>query len=39
VQAIGGFARRFQNGKVQYYLFSMLLAVIVVFILKILIWN
>lgn len=39
VQATGGFARRFQNGRVQYYLFSMLLAVIVVFILKILIWN
>ncbi|WP_374950628.1 NADH-quinone oxidoreductase subunit L [Mucilaginibacter sp.] len=39
VQSIGGFARRFQNGRVQYYLFSMLLAVIVVFILKILIWN
>jgi NADH-quinone oxidoreductase subunit L len=39
VQAIGNFARRFQNGKVQYYLFSMLLVVIVVFILKILIWT
>ena len=39
VQAIGNFARRFQNGKVQYYLYSMLLAVIVVFILKILIWT
>ncbi|MBD1394563.1 NADH-quinone oxidoreductase subunit L [Mucilaginibacter sp. ZB1P21] len=39
VAYIGGIARRFQNGKVQYYLFSMLLAVIVVFILKILIWN
>lgn len=39
VAYVGGFARRFQNGRVQYYLFSMLLAVIVVFILKILIWN
>jgi NADH-quinone oxidoreductase subunit L len=38
VQAIGNFVRRFQGGKVQYYLFSMLLAVIAVFILK-LIWT
>ena len=37
VQTIGNFARRFQGGKVQYYLYSMLLAVIAVFILK-LIW-
>jgi NADH-quinone oxidoreductase subunit L len=37
VQYIGNFARRFQGGKVQYYLYSMLLAVIAVFILK-LIW-
>ncbi|MBK0378246.1 NADH-quinone oxidoreductase subunit 5 family protein [Mucilaginibacter segetis] len=39
VQGIGDFARRFQRGKVQYYLYSMLLALIVVFILKILIWT
>jgi NADH-quinone oxidoreductase subunit L len=38
VQLIGNFARRFQGGKIQYYLFSMLLAVIAVFILK-LIWT
>ncbi|AMR33896.1 NADH dehydrogenase [Mucilaginibacter sp. PAMC 26640] len=38
VQTIGNFARRFQGGKVQYYLYSMLLAVIAVFILK-LIWT
>lgn len=38
VQAIGNFARRFQSGKIQYYLFSMLLAVIVLFIIK-LIWT
>jgi NADH-quinone oxidoreductase subunit L len=37
VQYIGNFARRFQGGKVQYYLYSMLLAVIAVFIFK-LIW-
>lgn len=37
VQYIGNFARRFHNGKIQYYLYSMLLAVIAVFILK-LIW-
>jgi NADH-quinone oxidoreductase subunit L len=39
VQVMGNFGRRFQNGKVQYYLFSMLLVVIVMFILKILIWT
>ncbi|TSD68004.1 NADH-quinone oxidoreductase subunit L [Inquilinus sp. KBS0705] len=38
VQYIGNFARRFQSGKIQYYIFSMLLAVIAVFILK-LIWT
>ncbi len=38
VQAIGNFARRFQSGKIQYYLFSMLLVLIAVFIFK-LIWN
>jgi NADH-quinone oxidoreductase subunit L len=38
VQAIGNFTRRFQSGKIQYYLFSMLLAVIVLFIIK-LIWT
>lgn len=38
VQAIGNFARRFQGGKIQYYLYSMLLAVIAVFIIK-LIWT
>jgi NADH-quinone oxidoreductase subunit L len=37
VQSIGNFARKFQNGKVQYYLFSMLLIVLALFILKILI--
>ncbi|TFF33735.1 NADH-quinone oxidoreductase subunit L [Mucilaginibacter psychrotolerans] len=37
VQYIGNFARRFHGGKVQYYLYSMLLAVIAVFIIK-LIW-
>lgn len=37
VQSIGNFARKFQNGKVQYYLYSMLLIVLVLFILKILI--
>nr|WP_294950428.1 NADH-quinone oxidoreductase subunit L [uncultured Mucilaginibacter sp.] len=37
VQYIGNFARRFQGGKVQYYLYSMLIAVIAVFIFK-LIW-
>ncbi|MBL4674711.1 MAG: NADH-quinone oxidoreductase subunit L [Mucilaginibacter sp.] len=34
VQSIGNFARRFQGGKVQYYLYSMLLVVAVVFIFK-----
>lgn len=38
VQAIGNFARRFQSGKIQYYLFSMLLVLIAVFIFK-LIWT
>ncbi|MEN0055031.1 MAG: NADH-quinone oxidoreductase subunit L [Mucilaginibacter sp.] len=37
VQSIGNFARRFQSGKVQYYLYSMLVIVLVLFILKILI--
>jgi NADH-quinone oxidoreductase subunit L len=37
VQSMGNFARKFQNGKVQYYLYSMLLIVLVLFILKILI--
>lgn len=37
VIGIGNFARKFQNGKVQYYLFSMLAVILVVFILKILI--
>jgi NADH-quinone oxidoreductase subunit L len=37
VQSIGNFARKFQNGKVQYYLYSTLLIVLVLFILKILI--
>jgi NADH-quinone oxidoreductase subunit L len=34
VQAIGSFFRRFQSGKIQYYLFSMLLVLIAVFIFK-----
>jgi NADH-quinone oxidoreductase subunit L len=34
VEAIGNFARRFQGGKVQYYLFSMLAIVLLLFILK-----
>ena len=34
VMAIGNFARRFQNGRVQYYLFSMLAVILVIFILK-----
>lgn len=34
---IGNFARRFQNGKVQYYLFSMLAIILAIFIFKILI--
>ncbi len=37
VQAIGNFARHFQNGKVQYYLFSMLAVILVIFIIKTLI--
>jgi NADH-quinone oxidoreductase subunit L len=37
VQSIGNFARRFQSGKIQYYLFSMLVIVLLLFILKILI--
>jgi len=37
VQAIGNFARRFQGGKIQYYLFSMLVVILALFILKILI--
>ncbi|WPU95924.1 NADH-quinone oxidoreductase subunit L [Mucilaginibacter sabulilitoris] len=37
VQSIGNFARKFQSGKVQYYLFSMLVIVLALFILKILI--
>ena len=35
VQATGNFARRFQGGKVQYYLFSMLVIVLFLFLLKI----
>ena len=35
VQMIGNFARRFQGGKVQYYLYSMLVIVLALFILKI----
>ncbi len=34
VRAIGNFARKFQGGKVQYYLFSMLVVILVIFILK-----
>jgi NADH-quinone oxidoreductase subunit L len=34
VEAISNFARRFQGGKVQYYLFSMLVIVLLLFILK-----
>jgi NADH-quinone oxidoreductase subunit L len=37
VQITGNFVRRFQGGKVQYYLFSMLAILLVLFILKILI--
>jgi len=33
VRAIGNFARRFQGGKVQYYLYSMLVVMLVIFIL------
>jgi NADH-quinone oxidoreductase subunit L len=35
---IGNFARRFQNGKVQYYLFSMLAIILAIFIFKILVY-
>jgi NADH-quinone oxidoreductase subunit L len=34
VKAIGNFARRFQGGKVQYYLYSMLVVILVIFLLK-----
>jgi len=34
VRAIGNFARMFQGGKVQYYLFSMLAVILAIFILK-----
>ncbi len=34
VRAIGNFVRRFQGGKVQYYLFSMLVIILALFILK-----
>jgi len=34
VQTIGNFARKFQGGKVQYYLFSMLVVILVIFILE-----
>lgn len=34
VQATGNFARRFQAGKVQYYLYSMLVIILALFILK-----
>ncbi|MDN3581330.1 NADH-quinone oxidoreductase subunit 5 family protein [Mucilaginibacter flavus] len=37
VQSIGNFARKFQGGKVQYYLFSMLVIVLALFLFKILI--
>ncbi len=37
VMAIGNFARKFQNGKVQYYLFSMLAVILAIFIIKTLI--
>jgi NADH-quinone oxidoreductase subunit L len=36
VQGIGNFARKFQGGKVQYYLFSMLVIVLALFLFKIL---
>ncbi len=35
--SIGNFARSFQNGKVQYYLFSMLVIILAIFLFKILI--
>jgi NADH-quinone oxidoreductase subunit L len=34
VQSIGNFARRFQGGKVQYYMYSMLAIVLALLILK-----
>jgi NADH-quinone oxidoreductase subunit L len=34
VRGIGNFARKFQGGKVQYYLFSMLVIILALFILK-----
>jgi NADH-quinone oxidoreductase subunit L len=34
VAAIGNFARKFQGGKVQYYLYSMLVIILALFILK-----
>ena len=34
VRTIGNFARRFQSGKVQYYLFSMLVIILALFIFK-----
>ncbi|MDP9079696.1 MAG: NADH-quinone oxidoreductase subunit L [Bacteroidota bacterium] len=37
VQSVGNFARRFQGGKVQYYLYSMLVIILALFILKTLI--
>jgi len=37
VKGIGNFARMFHGGKVQYYLFSMLVVILVLFILKIVI--
>ena len=37
VQLIGNFARNFQSGKIQYYLFSMLAVILALFILKTLI--
>jgi NADH-quinone oxidoreductase subunit L len=37
VESIGNIVRRFQRGKIQYYLFSMLAIVLALFILKILI--
>jgi len=35
VEATGNFARKFQSGKVQYYLFSMLVVILALFFLKI----
>jgi NADH-quinone oxidoreductase subunit L len=37
VESIGNFARSFQSGKIQYYLFSMLVIILALFILKTLI--